>query len=120
MLSLRFSNPAHPAVLESDRSPAFLFEAGAIATPAGASIARYSGGQWWIGGQGFLVVTCQGPVMCTVPAVEPPRHLGTFNGLRLMDGVLLGDERPLARMQDPRGWVAAGSGEVWAKILPHL
>lgn len=118
MLILRFSNPADRAALQSDRSPVFRFEAGFItAQPQGGRIATYSAGQWWVRDKGFLNVECDGPLACSACAAELERSLGLFAGVRLLDGVLLADERPIARMRGHEGWEPPGATELWARIV---
>jgi hypothetical protein len=111
MLTLRFSNASQDDPLEAAGQGFALETAVILRAPEGEPLARYSGGQWWIRNLRFTHIECAGPVVCRVG----DRQLGPFSQIRLVDGVLLGDEVPLASMHSGQGWTAGE--ERWPRIV---
>jgi hypothetical protein len=114
VLELRFFNETPP---ESTHvaGEKFAFDSTTIRTqPSGDVVATHVRDHWLVGGNLFLKAECRGAVECLFGEDDRSRQRqGPFEHLTLIDGVLTGDERPLAILQETRGWNSLIGDETW-------
>jgi hypothetical protein len=114
MLRLRFYNVAPPASLEV-AGESFRLNVDAIARePSGEPVAKYAHGEWCVGDRCFLRVECSGRVICRLGTQQQSgERRGPYGRMHLIDGVLVGDEVPVAALHPGRGWVAEPGVQAW-------
>lgn len=115
MLQLRFFNDWPP---DSKRvmGDAFCFDpAGIHAKPGGAIVARHVNDRWLVAGHLFLKLECSARVSCIFDNGARPAPLpqGPFAQLTIIEGVLAADTRPLAMLDQRRGWNSLVGDETW-------
>lgn len=88
-----------------------------LKNPSGEEVAKYSDGEWCVADKCFLRIECRDPVIFRFGADEQSgaRH-GPYRTTRLIDGVLLGDETPMAALHPAKGWL----GEPIAQALQYV
>lgn len=117
MLKLLFYNVTPPASVEV-AGEAFRLGVDAIARdPSGEEVAKYAHGEWCVGDRCFLRMECNGWALCRLGTQQQSgeRH-GPYRRMHLVDGVLVGDEIPIAALHPGRGWVAEPSEQVWTCV----
>ena len=95
---------------------AFVVDASGIhAQPGGTVVARHVNDRWLVGGDLFLKVQCGEAVACLFDngARPAPPAQGPFDQLTIVEGVLRADERPLAMLDERRGWNSLVGDETW-------
>lgn len=95
---------------------AFVVDTSSIhAQPGGAVVARHVNDHWLVDGDLFLKVECADGVACVFDNGARPAPLpqGPFDRLAIIDGVLLADARPLAMLDERRGWNSLVGDETW-------
>ena len=117
MLRLLFYNVTPPASVEVVGDSFWLGVDVITRNPSGEEVARYAHGQWCVGPRCFLRVDCNGSVLCRLGTREQSggRH-GPYRRMHLIDGVLVGDEAPIASLHPGTGWVAGPGEQVWACV----
>lgn len=115
MLKLVFYNVTPPDSIEI-LGEAFTFGTDTILrNPSGEEVARYSHGGWCVANRSFLRIECRDPVILRFgPDGQSGARHGPYQTTRLIDGVLLGDQTPMAALHPARGWFA----EPIAQALP--
>lgn len=87
-----------------------------VRNPSGEAVARYADGQWCVGDRRFHRIECGDPVVVVVrfgrDEKSGGRH-GPYRRMRLIDGVLLGDQAPIAALDPAQGWVAEPNAQLW-------
>lgn len=94
---------------------AFFFDAAGIhARPGDAVVARHVNDRWLVDGELFRKVECR-TVACLFDngARPAPQPQGPFEQLTIVDGVLSADARPLAMLDERRGWNSLVGDETW-------
>lgn len=114
-LQLKFINDEHG---ESRRveGDAFVVDASGIhVQPGGAVVARHVNDRWLVDGDLFRKVECDVRVACLFDngARPAPRPQGPFDQLSIVEGVLRAGERPLAMLDERRGWNSLVGDETW-------
>lgn len=117
MLKLVFYNVTPPDSME------ILGEAFTLATdtilrnPSGEEVARYSHGEWCVADKCFLRVKCRDPVIFRfgIHAQSDARH-GPYRTTTLIDGVLLGDQTPMASLHPAKGWLAEPNAQALLSV----
>jgi hypothetical protein len=114
MLELRFFND-HPPESTEVAGEVFDFDSGTIRTePGGNIVATHVTDHWLVEGTLFLKMECRDAVECLFADGGASRQRrGPFDRLTLIDGVLKGDEHPLAMLKESRGWTSLVGDETW-------
>ena len=114
VLELRFFNDTPPESKQVS-GEAFLFDrAGIHERPGGELVAQHVRDHWLVGGDLFLKLECRGAVECLIDQNRRAQQReGPFDRVALIDGVLTADERPLAILNERRGWCSLIGDENW-------
>jgi hypothetical protein len=113
VLQLRFFNEKPPESTQV-AGEIFRFDATVIrAQPSGDVVASHVRDHWLVGGNLFLKIECRA-VECVFGEDGPSRQRqGPFDHVTLIDGVLTADKRPLAILNEQRGWSSLEGDETW-------
>lgn len=121
MLQLKFFNDSSPESKQVAGDEFHVDTAGIAAKPAGDLIARHVNDRWLVDGDLFLKVECR-TVACLFDngARPTPQPQGPFEHVTIIDGVLVADERPLAMLDERRGWNSLVGDETWRgfRLIP--
>lgn len=85
-------------------------------------VARHVNDHWLVDGDLFLKVECRGAVACLFDLAHAERQQGPFAHVKIIDGVLTADERPLAILEEERGWNSLIGDETWVgfRLVPAV